>query len=367
MARRGKQGSTLCAPIGKDCAPARRPLTAAPVLREIFVTDTTLDIIAIGNALVDVLSPAADDFIAASGLTKGAMQLINAEQATDLYSHMGPGREISGGSAGNTVAGAAMMGARCAFIGQVAKDQLGEVFVHDLESQGIAFTVAPREADIPTGRCLILVSPDGQRTMNTYLGAAQFLPSSSVDEAQVASAKVLLLEGYLWDPAEPRAAMKAAIKMARKAGRQVALGVSAVFCILNHLEDFRAMVNDGDIDILFANDEELLALTGLDDFDAAVAALAPKLPLLVATRGADGAVAVANGERFHVPAEPVERVVDTTGAGDLFSAGYLVGHVQGRPVADCLRMGAIAAAEVISHFGARPEQDLKQLIAAKLG
>ena len=331
------------------------------------MTDTTLDIIAIGNALVDVLSPADDAFLAAEGLTKGAMQLIDADRATALYGHMGPGKEISGGSAGNTVAGAAMMGARCAFIGQVARDQLGEVFVHDLESQGIAFTVAPREADIPTGRCLILVGECGERTMNTYLGAAQFLPSSSVDEAQVASAKVLLLEGYLWDPAEPRAAMKAAIAMARKAGRQVALGVSAVFCIMNHLSDFRALVDDGDIDILFANEEELLALTGEANFEAAMDALAPKLPLVVATRGKDGAWAAANGERFHVPAEPVERVVDTTGAGDLFSAGYLVGHVQGRPVEQCLRMGAIAAAEVISHYGARPEQDLNALIAAKLG
>jgi sugar/nucleoside kinase (ribokinase family) len=331
------------------------------------VTDTTLDIIAIGNALVDVLSPADDAFLAAEGLTKGAMQLIDADRATSLYAHMGPGKEISGGSAGNTVAGAAMMGARCAFIGQVARDQLGEVFVHDLKSQGIAFTVEPREADIPTGRCLILVGECGERTMNTYLGAAQFLPVSAVDEAQVASAKVLLLEGYLWDPAEPRAAMQAAITMARKAGRQVALGVSAVFCIMNHLSEFRALVDDGDIDILFANEEELLALTGEADFDAAMDALSAKLPLVVATRGKDGAWAAAKGERFHVPAEPVERVVDTTGAGDLFSAGYLVGHVQGRPVEACLRMGAIAAAEIISHYGARPEQDLKALIAAKLG
>jgi sugar/nucleoside kinase (ribokinase family) len=331
------------------------------------VTETTLDIIAIGNALVDVLSPADDAFLAAEGLTKGAMQLIDADRATSLYAHMGPGKEISGGSAGNTVAGAAMMGARCAFIGQVAKDQLGEVFVHDLKSQGIGFTVEPREADVPTGRCLVLVGECGERTMNTYLGAAQFLPVSAVDEAQVASAKVLLLEGYLWDPAEPRAAMQAAIKMARKAGRQVALGVSAVFCIMNHLSDFRALVDNGEIDILFANEEELLALTGEAEFDTAMDALSAKLPLVVATRGKVGAWAAAKGERFHVPAEPVERVVDTTGAGDLFSAGYLVGHVQGRPVEECLRMGAIAAAEIISHYGARPEQDLKTLIAAKLG
>lgn len=331
------------------------------------MTEPTLDILAIGNALVDGLAPASDSFLAAEGLSKGHMQLIDAARATELYGRMGPGREISGGSAGNTLAGAAMMGARCAFIGQVAADQLGEVYVHDLKSQGIEFTVAPRAADIPTGRCLVLVSECGQRTMNTYLGAAQYLPSSAVEEAQVASAKVLLLEGYLWDPAEPRAAMKAAIRMAKQAGREVALGVSAVFCIMNHLADFRAMVDDGDIDILFANEEELLALTGEADFEAAVTAIAPKLPLLVATRGPEGAIAVKGGERFEVTAEPVDRVVDTTGAGDLFSAGYLVGHVRGRPVAECLRMGAIAAAEIISHYGARPEADLKALIARKLG
>jgi len=331
------------------------------------VTEPTLDILAIGNALVDVLAPASDDFLAAEGLSKGHMQLIDAARATELYGRMGPGREISGGSAGNTLAGAAMLGARCAFIGQVAADQLGEVYVHDLKSQGIDFTVPPRAADIPTGRCLVLVSECGQRTMNTYLGAAQYLPASAVDEAQVASAKVLLLEGYLWDPAEPRAAMKTAIRMARKAGREVALGVSAVFCILNHLADFRALVDEGDIDILFANEEELLALTGEADFETAVAAIAPKLPLLVATKGPEGAIAIKKGERFEVAAEPVDRVVDTTGAGDLFSAGYLVGHVRGRPVSECLRMGAIAAAEVISHYGARPEADLKALIAEKLG
>lgn len=331
------------------------------------MTEPTLDIIAIGNAIVDVLSSASDEFVAAEGLAKGHMTLIDADRATSLYAKMGAGREISGGSAGNTVAGAAMMGARCAFIGQVARDQLGEVYAHDLRAQGIGFAVPPRAPDVPTGRCLILVSPDGQRTMNTFLGAAQFLPAAAIDEAQVASAKVLLLEGYLWDPAEPRAAMKAAIAMAKRAGREVALGVSAVFCIQNHLADFRALVEQGDIDILFANEEELLALSGAGDVEGALAALAPRLPVLVATRGSDGAVAMVRGERFEIAAEPVERVVDTTGAGDLFSAGYLVGHVQGRAPAECLRMGAIAAAEVISHFGARPEQDLKALIAARMG
>ncbi|HEY0269832.1 MAG TPA: adenosine kinase [Sphingomonas sp.] len=332
------------------------------------MTAATLDIIAIGNAIVDVLAPASDAFIADEGLTRGAMQLIDAGRATALYGKMAAGTEMSGGSAANTLAGAAMLGASCAFIGQVAADQLGEVFVHDLKAQGIACDVPPRAGtDVPTARCLILVSPDGQRTMNTYLGAAQYLPVSAVEEARIASAKILLLEGYLWDPEEPRAAMKAAIGMARKAGRQVALGVSAVFCILSHRADFNALVDDGDIDILFANEEELRAFTGLEDVEAALAALAPKVPLLVVTHGAEGAVALSGGTRFHVAAEPVARVVDTTGAGDLFAAGFLAGHVAGRPVPECLRMGAIAAAEVISHYGARPEADLRALVAAKLG
>ena len=331
------------------------------------MTEPTLDILAIGNAIVDVLAPADDAFIAAEGLDKGHMSLIDAERATRLYARMAPGREVSGGSAANTMAGAAMLGARCAFVGQVADDQLGEVYVHDLRAQGVACDVPARAADVPTGRCLILVSPDGQRTMNTYLGAAQFLPASAIDAALVASARVLLLEGYLWDPAEPRAAMRAAIRAARDAGRQVALGVSAVFCILAHLAEFRALIDAGDIDILFANDEELLVLSGETTFDAALAALAPKVAVLVATRGADGATAIVGGERFDVAAEPVARVVDTTGAGDLFSAGYLVGHVQGRAPAECLRIGAIVAAEIVSHYGARPEQDLKVLIASAVG
>jgi sugar/nucleoside kinase (ribokinase family) len=332
------------------------------------VTAPSLDIIAIGNAIVDVLAPATDAFIAEEGLTRGAMQLIDATRAIDLYGKMAPGREVSGGSAANTLAGAAALGASCAFIGQVAADQLGEVFVHDLKAQGIACDVPPRaETDVPTARCLILVSPDGQRTMNTYLGAAQYLPVAAVEEPKVAAAKVLLLEGYLWDPEEPRAAMKAAIRMARKAGRRVALGVSAVFCILSHRADFNALVDAGDIDILFANEEELLALTGLEDVEAALALLAPKVPLLVVTHGAEGAVALTGGERFHVAAEPVDRVVDTTGAGDLFASGFLAGLVAGRSVPDCLTMGAIAAAEVISHYGARPEADIKALVAARLG
>lgn len=332
------------------------------------MTETRYDIIAIGNAIVDVLASTDDAFLEAEALPKGSMRLIDADRATDLYGKMGVGREISGGSAANTLAGAAVLGARCAFVGQVAADQLGEVFAHDIRAQGVAFDTPAREAsDVPTARCLILVSGDGQRTMNTYLGAAQYLPADAMDEALVASAKVLLLEGYLWDPAEPREAMKRAIRMARAAGRTVALGVSAVFCIANHRDDFLALLDAGDIDILFANDEEVLALAGLKDFEAAVAAIAAKVALLVATRGADGAIAVRGAERAEVAAEPIDRIVDTTGAGDLFSAGFLVGHVEGRPLEECLAMGAVAAAEVISHWGARPEADLKALVAARIG
>lgn len=332
------------------------------------MTAPTLDVLAIGNAIVDVLAQADDAFIAAEGMDKGGMRLIDAAQATDLYARMGLGREISGGSAANTLAGVATLGGRCAFLGMVADDQLGQVFAHDIRAQGVAFDVPARTgSDVPTARCLILVSPDGQRTMNTYLGAAQYLPASAVDRALVESAQVLLLEGYLWDPLEPRAAMQAAIRIARAAGRQVALGVSAVFCILNHRDDFVALIEAGDIDILFANEEEVLALAALDDFEAAVAWAAARVPLLVTTRGADGAIAVRGAERAEVRAEPVDKVVDTTGAGDLFSAGFLAGHVAGRSLEDCLTMGAVAAAEVISHYGARPEADLKALVAARLG
>jgi sugar/nucleoside kinase (ribokinase family) len=332
------------------------------------VTAPTLDILAIGNAIVDVLAATDDAFLERQGMVKGQMQLIDAEQARSLYADMGPGREVSGGSAANTLAGAAMMGARCGFVGQVAGDQLGEVFVHDIRAQGIAFDIPPRDASVPTGRCLVLVSADGQRTMNTFLGAAQFLPASALDEAQIRSAAVLLLEGYLWDPVEPRKAMQEAIRIAHDAGRKVALGVSASFCIMNHHSDFTAMVEDGSIDILFANDEEVQTLAGIEDFEAAVAKIAAFVPLLVVTRGAEGAIAVENGStRYSVPAEPVARIVDTTGAGDLFAAGFLAGQAQGRSIQDSLTMGAVAAAEVISHFGARPEADLKALVAQRLG
>jgi sugar/nucleoside kinase (ribokinase family) len=324
-------------------------------------------VLAIGNAIVDVISETKDDFIIAENLTKGGMQLIDADRATSLYAAMGPAREISGGSAANTLAGMAMLGRKCAFIGQVADDQLGEVFAHDIRATGIDFTVPARTQEPPTARCLILVTPDAQRTMNTFLGASQFLAADLIDGAQIAASDILYLEGYLWDPAEPRAAMRSAIDHAKSAGQKVAFTLSDAFVIDRHRDDFLALINDGLIDILFANETEICSLNQVDDFEAAVATSAAKVPLLVVTRGEHGAIAMQNGVRSEVAAEPVERLVDTTGAGDLFAAGVLAGLSEGRPIADCLTMGAICAAEVISHYGARPEADIAAMVKARLG
>jgi len=332
------------------------------------VTAPSLDIIAIGNAIVDVIAQADDAFIASEGLAKGSMQLLfSPEEAEALYAKMGAGIEASGGSAANTVAGIAALGGKTGFIGQVADDQLGSVFAHDIRALGVHFDTAPRPDQPPTARCLILVTPDAQRTMNTFLGASQFLPATALDLDLIRSAAILYLEGYLWDPEQPRAAMRAAIDAARGAGRKVAFTLSDSFCIERHRGDFLALIDDGQLDILFANEAEILSLNETDDFEAAVTATAAKVPLLVVTRSEKGALAVSGGERVQVPAEPIAEVIDTTGAGDLFAAGFLAGQTQGRSLKDSLTMGAIAAAEVISHYGARPEADLKQLVAKRLG
>jgi len=231
----------------------------------------------------------------------------------------------------------------------------------------VHFPSTPLYGGASTARCLILVTPDGQRTMNTFLGASQFLPEAALDRELIASARILYLEGYLWDPEEPRAAMRAAIGIAHQAGRQVAFTLSDTFCIARHGDDFRKLLAEGSVDILFANESELLALVGGDDFDAALQAIAGQVETLVVTRGAHGAVAVQKGARAAVSAEPIDRIVDTTGAGDLFAAGFMAGQVQGRSLEDSLHMGAIAAAEIISHYGARPEAKLDELIKARLG
>jgi sugar/nucleoside kinase (ribokinase family) len=332
-----------------------------------MMTDTRLDVLAIGNAIVDVIAETDDAFLEREGLTKGSMRLIDAEEATRLYDHMGPAREISGGSAGNTAAGVAALGARAGFVGQVAPDQLGDFYIHDLRAAGVEFITAPADFGVPTARSMVLVTPDGHRTMNTFLGAAQHLPVTALDEQQIQGAAILYLEGYLWDPETPRYAMIKAIDVARGAGRKVAFTLSDSFCIDRHRDGFNQLIDSGRIDILFANEAEIQALAGIPHFESAVAAVQGKVATLVVTRSEKGAIAVSNGIRAEVPAEPVGQVVDTTGAGDLFAAGFLAGQAQGRTLPECLRVGAIAAAEVISHYGARPEADLKALVAARMG
>lgn len=325
------------------------------------MTQPSLDVTAIGNAIVDVIAPSDDAFLATHSLVKGGMQLVDTATAELLYGEMAPGREISGGSAANTLAGLAALGCSCAFIGQVRDDQLGAVFSHDIRALGIRFDTPARTEEPPTARCLILVTPDAQRTMNTFLGASQYLPAAAIDADLIRSARILYLEGYLWDPEEPRAAMRGAIAIAREAGREVAFTLSDGFVIERHRDDFLALLNDGLIDILFANEAEILSLTQLTSFDKAVGRIAPSVRTLVVTRSEKGAIAVRDGNRVEVAAQPVAEIVDTTGAGDLFAAGFLAGYVRGKPLVDCLALGAIAAAEVISHYGARPEADLKAL------
>ena len=327
----------------------------------------TLDVVAIGNAIVDVLAPSDDAFLAEHALTKGGMQLIDAEMAESLYANMAAGKEISGGSAANTLAGLAALGKRCGFIGQVRDDQLGAVFTHDVRALGIRYDTPPVQGDVPTARCLILVTPDAQRTMNTFLGASQFLPASALDMDLIRSASILYLEGYLWDPEQPRAAMRAAIDAARGAGRKVAFTLSDSFVIDRHRADFIDLIDKGLIDILFSNESEIQALAEIDDFDKAVQAIAPRVPVLVSTRSEKGAIAVVDGLRYEVLAATVAEIVDTTGAGDLFAAGFLAGHIEGLDIHHCLELGAAAAAEVISHWGARPEQDLKAIRAKLIG
>jgi len=330
------------------------------------MTEPRLDVLCIGNAIVDVIADADDAFLESQGLAKNSMRLIDQEEAVRLYGLMGSAREMSGGSAGNTAAGIAALGLKAGFIGQVASDELGDIFRHDIEAQGVEFLVEARGDVGATARSLILVTPDAHRTMNTFLGAAQLLNSSAIDPARIAEAGILYLEGYLWDPEVPRAAMEAAIDAARAAGRKVAFTLSDTFCVDRHRDGFWKLLDDGRIDILFANEAEALAMAATDDIEQAKAVLAKAVPLLVVTKSEKGASAISANERADVPAEPIERLVDTTGAGDLFAAGFLAGHARGLTLEQSLRLGAIAAAEVIQHYGARPEKDLRALAGSLL-
>jgi sugar/nucleoside kinase (ribokinase family) len=322
---------------------------------------SSLDIVAIGDAIVDVIATADDDFVERHGLVRGGMQLLDAHQADELYAAMGPAREISGGSAANSMAGAAALGLNVAFVGQLADDQLGAIFTHDMVSLGVRFETPPLPAPPPTGRCLIIVTPDAQRTMNTCPGASHELTPAALDQEMIRSASITFLEGYLWGPERPRAAMLEAARIAHSAGRTVAFTLSESLCLGDRREGVRGMIEAGTVDILFGNEDEVRDLTGCGEFADCIESLSRHVSTLVITRGAEGAVAVEKGDRAEMAAAPVGRIVDTTGAGDLFAAGFLAARCRGRELKACLETGAIAAAEVISHFGARPEADLKEL------
>jgi sugar/nucleoside kinase (ribokinase family) len=323
--------------------------------------DPRLDVLCIGNAIVDVIADATDDFLLAEGLTKDSMRLVDADEAQRLYDHMQPAREVSGGCAGNTAAGIAALGGRAGFVGQVAPDQLGEFYRHDLTAAGVEFTTPPVDVGVPTARSMILVTPDGHRTMNTFLGAAQELTVEMLDEQQIRDSAILYLEGYLWDPETPRYAMIRAIEIAREAKRKVAFSLSDLFCVDRHRDGFTALIDGGRVDILFANEAELLAMGGVPHLESAVAAIAPKVETLVVTRGAAGALAVRGGERADIRAEPIAELIDTTGAGDLFAAGFLYGEATGKSLEQSLKLGAVCAAEIIQHYGARPVANLRAL------
>ncbi len=329
------------------------------------MSEKSYDVCGIGNAIVDVLAAAKDAFLDEQNLSKGTMSLVDGPRAEALYRVMGPGREVSGGSAANSMVGLAALEGNAAFIGKVRNDQLGGIFAHDIRAAGVDFPTRPAEDGPPTARCLILVTPDGQRTMNTYLGACVGLGSSDIDAETVEASKVTYLEGYLFDPPAAKEAFYKATEIAHAAGRKTALTLSDPFCVERHRDDFRALI-EGHIDLLFANEQEIKSLAETDDLATALTSLDGKLDLAVITRSEKGALILAGKERVEVAAHPVHRVVDTTGAGDLFAAGFLAGYTKGKPLLDCGRLGALAASEIISHFGARPEVDLSEMARREL-
>jgi sugar/nucleoside kinase (ribokinase family) len=320
-------------------------------------------VLGIGNAIVDVIARAEDDFLVAQGMHKGTMALIDEARAKAIYDAMGPATESSGGSAANTIAGVASFGARAAFVGKVRDDELGRAFAHDIRSIKVAFDTKPATSGPSTARCYIMVTPDGERTMNTYLGAAQDLRPSDIDEAQIAAAEVVYLEGYLWDPPQAKEAFIKASEIAHKNGRRVALTLSDAFCVDRYRGEFLDLIRKGTVDIVFANEHELRSLYETADFAVASMALQKDAKLAVVTRSEKGCVVVTPDRIEAVPAAPIEQVADVTGAGDLFAAGFLVGLARGKDHKTAARLGGLAAAEVIQHIGARPSVSLKALAA----
>jgi sugar/nucleoside kinase (ribokinase family) len=326
------------------------------------MSEPELDVVGVGNAIVDVLARASDEFLLEQNLAKGAMTLIDEARARELYASIGPAQETSGGSAANTMAGIASLGGKPAYIGRVCNDQLGEIFSHDMRANGVHFAVPPASSGPSTARCFILVTPDAQRTMNTYLGACVDLCPEDVDENLIRRGKVLFLEGYLWDKPKAKEAFVKAARVAATAGRRVALSLSDTFCVARHRASFLDLVQNH-VDILFANEGEITALYGTDSFDDAARQAREHTALAALTRGARGSVLVTTSAHVEIAAAPVDAVVDTTGAGDLYAAGVLFGLTHGESLAAAGRRGSIAAAEVISHYGARPERSLSQLVA----
>ena len=315
------------------------------------MTSKRYDVLALGNAIVDVFAAAEEDFLVKYELVKGSMALIDEERAELLYGAMGPGKVVSGGSAANTIAGLASFGGKGAFIGKVKADELGKLYRHDLTSLGVAFDTAAAGEGPATARSFIIVTPDGERTMNTYLGACQGLSVADVDEKAVENADIIYLEGYLWDPPAAKEAFRKASEIAHRAGGRVAITLSDSFCVDRYRDEFVGLIRNRMVDLVFANEHELKSLYETSDFDTALSWL----------RSENGALALTPDGVVAEPVFPIERVVDATGAGDLFAAGFLHGLTSGREARDCLRLGALAAAEVISHVGARPDINLKTL------
>jgi sugar/nucleoside kinase (ribokinase family) len=323
------------------------------------------DVLTIGNALVDVLVHADDEFVARTGVEPGAMTMVDAARSDEIYAQMGPATEMSGGSAANTASGVASFGGRAAYIGRVSDDTFGKVFSHDLRSAGVHFEVPPASTGAPTGRCLVIVTPDAQRTMCTFLGAGAELDESYIDEALVESSAVTYLEGYVWDPPAAKKAVRRAAAIAHRADRRVALTLSDPLCVERHRDEFLELI-EHDVDILFANEHEITMLYEVDTFDQALHRVRDHCAIAALTRGAHGSVIVAGDDVHVIDAHPVE-VVDTTGAGDLYAAGFLFGLTHGYDLATCGRLASLAAAAVISHLGARPAEVLAELARPLVG
>jgi sugar/nucleoside kinase (ribokinase family) len=325
------------------------------------MTSAKYDVLGIGNAIFDVLVQTDERFLVAHGMTKGGMALIDEARATAIYRDMGPATEMSGGSAANTIVGVANLGARAAYVGKVKDDQIGRLYTHDIRAAGVAFQTKPATDGPATGCSYILVTPDGERTMNTYLGAAQELMPGDIDAAQVAASTIVYLEGYLWDPKNAKDAFLKASTIAHEAGRQVALTLSDSFCVDRYRGEFLELMRKRTVDLIFANEAELHSLYQTSDFDTALKQLRADVNLGVVTRSEKGCIVASKEGVTAVPAFPIDKMVDTTGAGDLFAAGFLFGLVRGAGHEKAGRLGALAAAEVIQHIGARPQTSLKQL------